>query len=79
MNTFLNEVIQQLITEKGIDHLANTTIVVPSRRAMLHVKDCFKDYMVANNLQGPIQLLTSFTGGGDNWYKTSPISIRLTR
>lgn len=56
MNTFLNEVIQQLIAEKGIDHLANTTIVVPSRRAMLHVKDCFKDYMVANNLQGPIQL-----------------------
>lgn len=56
MNTFLYEVTEQLIAEKGINGLANTTVVVPSRRAMLHVKDCFRDYMAAHNLQGPIQL-----------------------
>ena len=56
MNTFLYEVIEQLIADKGIKGLASTTIVVPSRRAMLHAKDCFREYMAAHNLQGPIQL-----------------------
>ena len=56
MNTFLYEVIEHLIAEKGINGLASTTIVVPSRRAMLHVKDCFREYMAAHNLQGPVQL-----------------------
>ena len=56
MNTFLYEVIEQLIADKGINGLASTTIVVPSRRAMLHAKDCFREYMAAHNLQGPIQL-----------------------
>ena len=56
MNTFLYEVIEQLIADKGINGLASTTIVVPSRRAMLHVKDCFREYMAAHNLQGPVQL-----------------------
>lgn len=56
MNTFLYEVIEHLIAEKGINGLASTTVVVPSRRAMLHVKDCFREYMAAHNLQGPVQL-----------------------
>lgn len=56
MNTFLYEVTQQLIAERGIEGLASTTIVVPSRRAVLHIKDCFKDYLKAHNLQGPIRL-----------------------
>lgn len=56
MNTFLYEVIEQLIADKGINGLASTTIVVPSRRAMLHAKDCFREYMAAHNLQGPVQL-----------------------
>lgn len=56
MNTFLYEVIEQLIADKGINSMASTTIVVPSRRAMLHVKDCFREYMAAHNLQGPVQL-----------------------
>ena len=56
MNTFLYEVIEHLIAEKGINGLASTTIVVPSRRAMLHVKDCFREYMATHNLQGPVQL-----------------------
>ncbi len=56
MNTFLYEVIEQLIAENGIGGLVSHTIVVPSRRAMLHVKDCFREYMTVHNLKGPIQL-----------------------
>ena len=56
MNTFLYDITEQLIEQQGINGLADYTIVVPSRRAMLHVKDCFRDYMSAHNLQGPVQL-----------------------
>lgn len=56
MNTFLYEITEQLIEQQGINGLASYTIVVPSRRAMLHVKDCFSDYMAAHNLQCPVQL-----------------------
>ena len=56
MNTFLYEITEQLIEQQGINGLASYTIVVPSRRAMLHVKDCFRDHMAAHNLQGPVQL-----------------------
>lgn len=56
MKPFLTEVIEHLIAEKKIGNLASTTIVVPTRRAMLFVKDCFRNYMRANGLQEPVQL-----------------------
>ncbi len=56
MNAFLAEVTRHLIEAKGLANLADMTIVVPTRRAMLFVKDCFRNYMRANGLQGPVQL-----------------------
>ncbi|MBO4666028.1 MAG: PD-(D/E)XK nuclease family protein, partial [Paludibacteraceae bacterium] len=56
MNAFLVDVTRHIILTYGIDRLAHITIVVPTRRAMLVVKDCIKQYMRQNGLQGPVQL-----------------------
>jgi len=56
MKSFLSEVTHHLIDAQGLNNLASTTIVVPTRRAVLFVKDCFKNYMRINGLQGPVQL-----------------------
>lgn len=56
MNAFLADVTRHLIETKGLGNLADTTIVVPTRRAMLFVKECFRNYMRENGLQGPVQL-----------------------
>ncbi len=56
MNAFLSHITNHLIASKGIDNLSSETIVLPSRRAILFIKDCFRDYMRANGLQGPVQL-----------------------
>ena len=56
MNAFLSDATRHLIQTQGLTNLAAHTIVVPTRRAMLVVKECFRDYMRANGLQGPVQL-----------------------
>lgn len=56
MNAFLSEVTQHLIETRGLNNLSFTTIVVPTRRAVLFVKECFRNYMRSNGLQGPVQL-----------------------
>ena len=56
MNAFLDEVTRHLIETRGLNNLAATTIVVPTRRAVLFIKDCFRNYMRSNGLQGPVQL-----------------------
>lgn len=83
MNAFLADVTRHLIQAKGLTELADTTIVVPSRRAMLFVKECFRKYMRENGLQGPIQLpqLTSLSQLFDDLsprYKADEIQLVCT-
>lgn len=83
MNAFLADVTRHLIQTHGISNMADTTIVVPTRRAMLFVKECFRNYMRANGLQGPVQLpqLTSLSQLFDDLsprYKADEIQLVCT-
>ena len=83
MNAFLDEVTRHLIETRGLNNLAATTIVVPTRRAVLFIKDCFRNYMRSNGLQGPVQLpqLTTLSQLFDNLsprYKADEIQLVCT-
>lgn len=83
MNAFLTDVTRHLIQTQGLTNLTDTTIVVPTRRAMLFVKECFRNYMRENGLQGPVQLpqLTSLSQLFDDLsprYKADEIQLVCT-
>ena len=54
--TFLAQVIDDLIARNGVEHLDRFTMVVPSRRAMLYVKEYIREYLAQNEIRTAVQL-----------------------
>lgn len=54
--TFLAHVIEHLIASHGVEHLDRFTMVVPSRRAMLYIKEYIREYLVHQNIRTAVQL-----------------------
>ena len=54
--TFLAQVIEHLIAKYGIEHLDQLTIVVPSRRAMLYIKEYIRNYLIKHSIKDAIQI-----------------------